>query len=281
MPPRQHSRRYLLAGACYRMAWMEWGPPDGAPVICLHGVTRSGRDFDILATALAKRGRRVLCPDLPGRGASEWLRDPMLYSPASYVVALAHLLARIDDPVDWVGTSLGGICGMMIAAGEGHPLRRLVLNDVGSRVPATATARIAAYMEQHFAFQDMAALETHLRLVHAPFGPLSDAQWLHLAEHSARPLPDGRITMHYDPAISAPIQAAPKEAVDLSMIWSRVALPTLILRGELSDILDEETAADMAMRPDATLVTLPGIGHAPALMDARQVGIVTDFLEGR
>jgi len=279
MTPSQHSLRYLLAGAFHRMSWTEWGPAEGAPVLCVHGVTRSGRDFDDLGLALAARGRRVFCPDLPGRGASGWLRNPMLYTPVSYVVALAHLLARIDGPVDWVGTSLGGICGMMIAAGEGHPLRRLVLNDVGSRVPASANARIAAYMAQHFTFDDMAGLEGHLRLIHAPFGPLTDAQWRHLAEHSARPLPDGRIALHYDPDISVPIQQAPKGPVDLSMIWARVSLPTLLLRGDESDILDRETAAEMAARPDVTLVTLPGIGHAPALMDPAQIGIVADFLD--
>jgi pimeloyl-ACP methyl ester carboxylesterase len=281
MTPRQHSLRYLLAGGFQRLAWTEWGPPDGVPVICVHGVTRSGRDFDALAQGLAGRGHRVLCPDLPGRGASDWLRDPMLYTPVSYVVALAHLLARLDGPVDWVGTSLGGICGMMVAAGEGTPLRRLVLNDVGARVPASAAERIAAYMTQRFTFQDMAALEAHLRLVHAPFGPLTDPQWQQLAEHSARALPDGRLAMHYDPDISVPIEAAPNGPVDLSMIWSRVTVPTLLLRGALSDILDEETAAGMAMRPGVQLVTLPGIGHAPALLDEGQIGLVAEFLGGR
>jgi pimeloyl-ACP methyl ester carboxylesterase len=281
MTPRQHSLRYLLGGGFHRLAWAEWGPQDGAPVVCVHGVTRSGRDFDALAQGLAGRGHRVLCPDLPGRGASDWLPDPMLYTPASYVVALAHLLARLDGPVDWVGTSLGGICGMMAAAGDGTPLRRLVLNDVGARVPASAAERIAAYMSQRFTFQDMAALEAHLRLVHAPFGPLTDAQWQHLAHHSARTLPDGRLAMHYDPDISVPIEAAPKGPVDLSMIWSRVTIPTLLLHGALSDILEEETAAEMAMRPGVQLVTLPGIGHAPALLDEGQVGLVAEFLGGR
>jgi pimeloyl-ACP methyl ester carboxylesterase len=281
MTPRQHSLRYLLAGAFYRMAWTEWGPADGTPVVCVHGVTRSGRDFDPLAQSLAERGHRVLCPDLPGRGASEWLRDPMLYSPATYVVALAHMLACIEGPVDWVGTSLGGICGMMVAAGEGTPLRRLVLNDVGSRVPAAAAERIAAYMSQNFTFEDMPALEAHLRLVHAPFGSLTDAQWRHLAEHSARQLGDGRIALHYDPDISVPIAKGPKGEVDLCPIWLRVAVPTLVLRGALSDILDAETAADMAVRPGVRLVTLPGVGHAPALMDPAQIAVVAEFLARR
>lgn len=276
---RQGRLRYLLGGAFHSLAWTEWGPVDGAPVLCAHGLTRSGRDFDALAAALAARGRRVLCPDLPGRGASDWLPDAMLYTPPSYVVALAHLLARLDGPVDWVGTSLGGICGMLVAAGRGNPIRRLVLNDIGARVPESAAARIAAYVSQDFAFADLEGLEAHLRGVHAPFGPLTDAQWRHLAETSARRLPDGRIAPHYDPAIAAPFRAAPTGPVDLGIVWSLVAAPTLILRGAESDILEAEVAAAMAARPGVRLVTLPGIGHAPALMEAGQIGLVAEFLE--
>jgi pimeloyl-ACP methyl ester carboxylesterase len=278
MSPRQHRLRYLLAGSFHTLAWTEWGPEDGAPVLCCHGLTRTGRDFDVLAQALAERGRRVLCPDLPGRGASDWLPEPMLYTPPSYVVALAHLLARLDRPVDWVGTSLGGICGMMVAAGTGHPIRRLVLNDIGSRVPSSAAERIAAYIRLPLAFPDIAALEAHLRQVHAPFGPLTDAQWRHLAETSQRRLPDGRLGLHYDPGLAAPFEASATGPVDLSVVWSRVAVPTLLLRGAESDILDTETAAEMAMRPGVQLVVLPGIGHAPALMEPAQIEIVAGFL---
>jgi pimeloyl-ACP methyl ester carboxylesterase len=281
MSPRHHRLRYLLAGRFHGLAWTEWGPPEGAPVVCVHGLTRNGRDFDALARALAERGRRVLCPDLPGRGASDRLPDPMLYTPPSYVVALAHLLARLDGEVDWIGTSLGGICGMMVAAGVNNPVRRLVLNDIGSRVPAEATGRIAGYVRQSFAFEDRAALEIHLRQVHAPFGPLTDAQWRHLAEHSGRPLEDGRLCLHYDPAIAAPFEQAPTGAVDLSAVWLRVTVPTLILRGAESDILEEEVAREMAMRPGVELATLPGIGHAPALMDPSQIARVATFLEAR
>lgn len=279
MEPRRKRLRYLLGGAFHGLAWMEWGPQDGAPVVCVHGLTRSARDFDGLARALAGQGRRVLCPDLPGRGASDWLPDPMAYTPVTYVVALAHLLARLDGPVDWVGTSLGGICGMMVAAGQGNPIRRLVLNDIGSTVPAEAAARIAAYIQQSYAFDDIAGLEAHLRKVHAPFGKLSDAEWRHLAETSARTLPDGRVAPHYDPAIAVPFAQSPTGPVDLSVVWSLVTAPVLLLRGAESDILDAETAAAMAARPGVRLVPLPGIGHAPALMDPAQVAIVSEFLD--
>lgn len=281
MTPRHHRLLYLLGGAFHGLSWTEWGPAGGAPVVCVHGLTRNGRDFDPLARALAERGRRVLCPDLPGRGASDRLGDPMLYVPPSYVVALAHLLARLDGPVDWVGTSLGGVCGMMVAAGAGNPLRRLVLNDVGCRVPGDAMARIAAYVRLPLAFEDLASLERHLRQVHATFGALTDGQWRHLAEHSARALPDGRIGLHYDPAIAAPFEKAAGDDVDLTPVWSRVTVPTLILRGAESDVLDAATAEAMARRPGVELVTLPGIGHAPALMDPGQIARVATFLEAR
>jgi pimeloyl-ACP methyl ester carboxylesterase len=279
MEPRQHRLRYLLGGAFHGLAWMEWGPADGAPVVCVHGLTRSGRDFDGLARALAGQGRRVLCPDLPGRGASDWLPDPMAYTPPTYVIALAHLLARLDGPVDWVGTSLGGMCGMMVAAGRNNPIRRLVLNDIGSRVPAEAAARIAAYVQQSFAFDDIAGLEAHLRKVHAPFGPLTDAEWRHLAETSARSLPDGRIAPHYDPAIAVPFAQSATGPVDLSFVWSLVTAPVLLLRGAESDVLDADNAAEMARRPGVRLVTLEGIGHAPALMDRGQLALVAAFLD--
>lgn len=278
---RRCTLRYLLGPAFHRLAWVEWGPADGAPVVCVHGLTRNGRDFDALAQALAADGRRVLCPDLPGRGASDWLAQPLFYTPPHYVVALAHLLARLDGPVDWVGTSLGGICGMMVAAGQNTPLRRLVLNDIGSRVPADAAARILAYIKMPLAFDDVDAFEAHLRKVHAPFGPLTDAEWAHLARHGWRHLPDGRLAPHYDPAIAAPFESSATGAVDLAAVWSAVRLPLLLLRGADSDILDAETAHEMATRPHVRLVTLPGIGHAPALMARDQINLVRGFLDQR
>lgn len=250
-------------------------------MVCVHGLTRTGRDFDALAAALAARGRRVYCPDLPGRGASDRLPEPLLYQPPSYVLALAHLLARIDEEVDWVGTSLGGICGMMVAAAPGQPIRRLVLNDVGSRVPAEALSRIAAYMRLPLAFADVAALEAHLRMVHAPFGPLTSAEWRHLAETSARVLPDGRIGLHYDPAIGQAFAAAGADALELGAVWARVAVPVLLMRGAESDVLEPEVARDMARRPGVELAEWPAIGHAPALMEPVQIARVVEFLERR
>lgn len=277
---RQGTLRYLLGGAGFlALRWWEWGPADGPVVVCVHGLTRCGRDFEALAETLAAEGMRVICPDLPGRGASDWLPDPTLYAVGSYAAALTHLIARIDGPVDWVGTSLGGVLGMMLAAAPHTPLRRLVLNDTGFHVAQPAIARIHDYLrDAPESFPDIAALEAHLRRIHAPFGALSDADWRHLAEISALPAPGGGLRMHYDPALAEPILAGPPEALDLAPLWDAVALPTLVLRGAESDLLTAETAAAMAQRPAVRLVTIPGVGHAPALLDAAQVQEVARFL---
>jgi pimeloyl-ACP methyl ester carboxylesterase len=274
---RQGSVRWLSPAGFFTLRWWEWGPAEGAPVICVHGLTRSGRDFDALAQALAATGRRVICPDLPGRGASDWLPDPMLYQPPVYVGALSHLLARIEGPVDWIGTSLGGLCGMAIAATTGHPIRRLVLNDIGAFVPQDAMARIRDYMGQDRFFHDLAALEAHLRHVHAPFGALTDAQWRHLAETSARPA-SGGVALHYDPAIARPILSQKPQAIDMQALWDRVGVPVLLIRGAESDLLLPETAAAMAAGAHVRLAEIPSTGHAPALMDAQQIALVAGFL---
>ncbi|MBR0649941.1 alpha/beta hydrolase [Roseomonas terrae] len=276
---RDGAVRWLSPAGFSTMRWWEWGPETGAPVVCVHGLTRCGRDFDVLAEALGRAGRRVICPDLPGRGASDWLPDAALYQPPHYITALSHLLARLDGPVDWVGTSLGGICGMGIAATPGHPIRRMVLNDVGCFVPQQAMARIRDYMlGEPPVFADIAALEAHLREVHAPFGRLTDAEWRHLAETSARPCKDGGLMLHYDPAIAVPMRAQEAQALDMKAMWGLVAVPVLLIRGAESDLLLEDTARSMATRAGVRLAEINGAGHAPALMDTAQVALVAEFL---
>jgi pimeloyl-ACP methyl ester carboxylesterase len=248
-------------------------------VICVHGLTRSGRDFDALAAALAAAGRRVFCPDLPGRGASDWLPNPALYQPPIYSQALSHLLARMDGPVDWVGTSLGGICGMGIAATPGNTIRRMVLNDIGAVIPASALQRIRSYINLPSpVFADIAALEAHLRAVHAPFGNLSDAEWRHLAEISARRDAEGALRLHYDPAITHAFSAGDVTDIDLSPFWAAIAIPVLILRGASSDVLPADVAALMAQKPSTSLIEIAEAGHAPALMAADQIAAIGDFL---
>jgi pimeloyl-ACP methyl ester carboxylesterase len=276
---RAGALRWLSPAGFFTLRWLEWGPLDGAPVICVHGLTRSGRDFDALAAALAASGRRVFCPDLPGRGASDWLPNPALYQRPIYSQALAHLLARMDGPVDWVGTSLGGICGMGIAATPGNVIRRMVLNDVGAIIPAAALQRIRDYINQPAqVFRDIAALEAHLRNVHAPFGPLTDAEWRHLAETSARRDAEGALQLHYDPAITHAFSAGDIADIDLSPFWATITIPVLILRGVTSDILPADVAAEMARKPGTSLIEIADAGHAPALMAQDQISAIQDFL---
>jgi pimeloyl-ACP methyl ester carboxylesterase len=222
----------------------------------------------------------VICPDLPGRGASDWLPDAALYQPASYVAALSHLLAYINKNVAWVGTSLGGICGMMVAAAAQTPITKLVLNDIGPLIPAAALARIRDYIGGGpEVFADLGALEAHLRMIHAPFGRLSDAQWWHLARFSARKLNGGGFALHYDPAIATPIKASIPVDADLSVFWERVRAPVLAIRGESSDLLTAAIFARMAQAGAQTL-TVADCGHAPALMDAPTIAAIRRFLDG-
>lgn len=278
--PRRGAIRLALPSGPLTMAWSEWGPLAGEPVICVHGLTRTGRDFDTLAQALAGQGRRVLCPDMPGRGDSDWLPDGSLYAVPTYVAACAQMLAAIGRPFDWVGTSMGGLIGMGLAATPGTAPRRMVLNDVGPFVPAGALQRIAAYLSLEVSFPDMAAWTGHVRKAYAPFGPLTDEQWRHLAETSGRVTAQGRIVPHHDPAIRAPFAAGAAADIALWEMWDALATPMLVLRGETSDILSADTAARMAEKPGVRAETIAGVGHAPALMDDAQVAIVSRFLGG-
>jgi pimeloyl-ACP methyl ester carboxylesterase len=284
MRARAGSIPYLLAGAFHRLGFEEWGDADAPVVVCVHGLTRNGRDFDALAAGLGG-SYRAICPDLPGRGLSDWLDDPMLYQAQHYVTALGHLLAWIGRDVAWVGTSLGGICGMVIAAMEGSPINRLVLNDVGPFIPAAALGRIRDYMvasadsPMMARFPDVEAIERHLRLVHAPFGPMSDAQWAEMARNSARALPDGRFTMHYDPRIAEPLRGHAPVDVDMWMLWERIRVPRMVIRGETSDILLPETFARMEAS-GAEAFEVPVTGHAPPLLDPLQIEAVRAFLGG-
>lgn len=275
MRPTEHRVTYWLAGAFYHLAYVAWGDPAAEKVLCVHGLTRTGRDFDALAAALADRFY-VVCPDLPGRGKSGWLASADLYQPPNYVAALAHLLSLLGAEVHWIGTSLGGICGMLAAAAPLAPVRSLVLNDIGARVPAAALARIRDYIGDMPHFIDIAQAEDYLRRVHAPFGPLTDAQWRHLAETSVRKRPDGGLALHFDPAMIGPVTAGEPADLDLSPFWNRITLPTLVLRGESSDLLLPHTLAMMSAK--SCTHTVPDCGHAPALMDAPTIAVIRNFL---
>lgn len=274
---REHMVPYLSPHGFAKLAYFEWGVAANPNVmLCVHGLTRRGRDFDFLAQAL-ERDYRVLCPDMPGRGRSDWLADKNDYDYLTYVAAATALIARSGAAsVDWVGTSMGGLIGMMVAAQPNSPIRKLVLNDVGPFLPKAAVERIGSYVGTDPRYASFEALEKKLREDSAPFGPLTDAQWRFLAEHYARRLPDGQWTSHYDPGIAVNIRKAqPAQDVALWPIWQQVKCPVLVIRGAQSDLLTAETAEKMKDRPFPTeVVTVSGVGHAPALLSDDQIGVV-------
>lgn len=281
---RMEMRRVEVEGpgeGSYGLAYAEWGPPDAArTVVCAHGLTRTGRDFDHLARVLGRKAR-VICPDVAGRGLSDPLIDPEDYAIPTYINHLMQLVAQLRlEQVDWVGTSMGGLIGMGIAAHEASPIRKLVLNDIGPFIPKEALSRINSYLGQGFRFQRLDLLEAHLRQTHAGFGPLTDAEWRHLAEHSAARHEDGGFAMNYDQRIAVPMQLGPIEDVDLWPVYDQIRCPVLVVRGAVSDLLLAETAAEMTTRgPRARVVEVDATGHAPALMARDQIEIIRDWLD--
>ena len=276
MTPHQFTIPYLFKQRFLHLAVTAWGSPTKPPVICVHGLSRQGRDFDALAANLAT-DFYVLCPDLPGRGQSSWLTDPADYAPVTYVHALSHLLAYVARPVSWVGTSLGGICGMLMAAAENAPISRMVLNDIGPFIPKAAIATIRQYINTKTEFADLNELAAYLRSINASFGTLTDADWLHLARYSARPNPAGGLWLHYDPAMIVPIKSTEPTDTDLWPFWAAIKTPMLTLRGANSALLLPETLTEMAKKSATHVV--PDCGHAPALMDAPTIAVIRAFLE--
>lgn len=284
---RQRTVRCLSPVGFHEMAYVEWGDPRNARVlVCAHGLTRCGRDFDFLAQALAA-DFRVVCPDVVGRGRSDWLADKALYGIPQYAADMAALLARLDvDYVDWLGTSMGGLIGMALAAQRHTPIRRLVLNDVGPVITAASIARIGEYVGRAPRFDSMEQAEAFVRFVSAPFGALDDAQWRHLTEYTVRTALDGKLEFRYDPGIAEPfrreMESGAGKDIELWPLYDSIPCPTLAIRGAQSDLLKAETHAAMARRgPCARLAEIPGVGHAPMFLDAAQVGLVRDFLLGR
>jgi pimeloyl-ACP methyl ester carboxylesterase len=286
MQPQLRQLPVLGHGGFRALAYAEWGSPRASrTVICVHGVSRTGRDFDTLAAALVERDARVIVPDLPGHGRSEWLASAMHYTDRAYTGAMAALIARLDvEEVDWIGTSFGGHIGMTLAAERATPIRRLVLNDFGARVAASALRRIGGYLTRPWRFKSIEDVETHLREALAPFGNLSDEQWHHLSIHSAVPDAAGGFRFHYDPAIGMRFAIPIWYDIVLWQLWDKVECPALILRGEESDLLHANTVDLMLRRGPAakagmvSAVEIAGCGHAPALMDPEQINIIRKFL---
>ena len=280
----------------HRVGYWEWNQTGqvGHPhvIVCVHGLTRQGRDFDVLAQVLSHHAR-VICPDIAGRGQSDWLADPMAYGVPQYAFDMLVLLTQVHAQypiaqLDWVGTSMGGLIGMAVAGTPDLalpvPIRRLLLNDVGPRLEWSALQRIGTYVGQSPRFASVEEGAAWLRVQSADFGPHTDAQWLALSEPMLRPGPEGGFVLHYDPKIAVPMQGMTQEQVvqGEALLWNlydAITAQTLVLRGAKSDLLTAQTVQEMAQRgPKAHSVTLEGVGHAPTLVQPEQVALVKEFL---
>jgi pimeloyl-ACP methyl ester carboxylesterase len=279
--PRRRSLQCASARGLHRIAYLEWGDPRNRDVlVCVHGLTRSARDFDELARALASHFR-IACPDLAGRGDSDRLSDPALYNVPQYVADMVTLIARLDtESVNWLGTSVGGLIGMALAAQAGTPVKKLVLNDVGPVISRVALERIGSYVGDAPVFSSLEEAERYVRSISTPFGPHSAAQWRFLTENWVRKEADGRWRPRYDPRIAEPYRAAmPEKDLELWSLYDAIRCPTLVIRGAQSDLLARATTAEMARRgPKAKVVEIAGVGHAPTLLAADQIGLVREFL---
>ena len=284
----------------HRMAYWQWGDPQSDHVVvCAHGLTRQGRDFDVLARALCEHAGgavRVVCPDVAGRGQSDWLKDPMQYGFPTYVADMLVLLAQLQreaaiSTLDWLGTSMGGVIGLILAGQPGLPmpvrLHRLALNDIGPAVSLPGLLRIQAYVGNTGRFNSLDQAADAMWAISDSFGPHTREQWLALCRPMVKPLagdPEGALTLHYDPALAVPMKGLSEEGVAamVAMLWQlydAVTVPVLLLRGAQSDVLLQTTATAMTQRgPRARLVEFVGIGHAPTLVAADQVEVVRQWL---
>ena len=281
-------RRVQCLGArgLHRMAYWEWPCSGGAgdrTLVCAHGISRQGRDFDTLARAMQDR-YRVVCPDVVGRGESDRLADPSGYQIPAYVADMVTLLARLDArAVHWLGTSMGGLIGIALSALPGSPIERLVLNDVGPAIDPAGIARIAAYIGLPLTWTSEDDAADYLLTISQGFGPHRRDEWMALTRPMLRRDGD-RWRLHCDPAIGTPLKAMTPAAAAAgeAALWAAydaIRCPTLLLRGADSDVLAPTTAEAMATRgPRARIHSFAGVGHAPTLVAAAQVAVVREFL---
>lgn len=267
------------------MAYREWGDPANPHVLlCVHGLTRSSQDFDTVAQKMAHR-TKVVSVDIPGRGRSDWFSNPAHYAVPNYVAACVALVARLNaQKLDWLGTSMGGLIGMGYASLPNNPIRKLILNDVGPSLNLEALQRIGTYVGADVKFDTRAQAHQYIRAISAPFGPHTEEQWAHLCD-TVLVEKDGEFILHYDPSISAGFKdiTAPVVQAMEAALWAAydtIKTPTLLIRGENSDLLSPKTALEMTQRgPKARLIEVKGVGHAPTFMQDDQIQLVSDFLD--
>jgi pimeloyl-ACP methyl ester carboxylesterase len=275
-------RSYFVAcqstGGSHRVHVTEWGDAQNPNVlICAHGLTRCGRDFDVLAEAMSDR-YRVLCPDVAGRGESEWLVNKEDYNYPQYVSDMVRVIAKTGQKsVHWLGTSMGGIIGMVLAALPNTPITRMVVNDIGAFIPKASLERIGMYVGVSPLFRSVDEVVQAVRVV-SPFGPLTDHQWYALTLPLIKKTSNGMWQFRYDPAIGDAFKQTPIADVDLSEYWDAITCPVLVTRGADSDLLLKQTFDTMCSKPGVEGVTFANTGHAPMFMDAASIGEVRRFL---
>lgn len=282
--PRLNHVQCLDTQGLHRMAYWEWGDPANPKVlVCVHGLSRQGRDFDALAQAMQGE-YRVVCPDVVGRGQSDWLADPAGYQIPAYAADMVTLLARLNaGSVHWVGTSMGGLIGLVVSALKGSPVSRLVLNDVGAAVEFDALARIGTYLGAPARWKTVEEAADAYWAISQSFGPHTKEQWLALSRPMVKPDGDGYVP-HYDLNIAVPFRAVTPEVAKAgeAMIWAMydsLRCRVMLLRGADSDLLSPATARAMTERgPKAELREFAGIGHAPMLNSADQIAVLREFL---
>ncbi len=279
--PRHHTCLGLSPKGFHKLHYVEWGDPANSNVlICAHGLTRCGRDFDTLAHAMKDR-YRVICPDVAGRGESEWLANKADYNYLQYMNDMAVIIGRVTaggaTGVHWVGTSMGGIIGMLLASEPGTPITRLVMNDVGSFIPKASLERIGMYLGASPRFADFDSVVMAVRAV-SPFGEMSDETWNALTVPLVKQQADGSWKFRYDPGINEAFREGAAQDVDLSAFWNKLTCPVLVTRGADSDLLLRETFDAMCRKSGVRGVEFPHVGHAPMFQDDSQIAPVREFL---
>lgn len=267
-----------------KMAYMEWGAQNKEVVICVHGLTRNSRDFDYLAKELSNH-YRIICPDIPGRGKSEWLENAGLYNYDTYVAIMKQFIEYLNvQEISWIGTSMGGLIGIILSAtSEKQIIKNMVLNDIGPFIPEKSLRRIAKYTGMNPKFSNLEQAERYIRDILAPFGIKKDEDWKYITMHSIIEDKDGNIVLAYDPAIAKVFSNEDaRKDIDLWNLWQKLNMNLLILRGTLSDILEKNTAERMVQNKDSAIVVeFENVGHTPALMDNDQINVIKNWLDSK
>ena len=279
--PQQYSYLGMSPEGFHKLSYLEWGDRDNSDVlICVHGLTRNAHDFDFLAQDLCK-DYRVICPDILGRGDSDYIGSTLMYNFTQYISDMVSLIARIGvSEVNWLGTSMGGIIGMMLASLPKTPIKKLILNDVGMVIPSLAMTRIATYAQNDLGFQNLDEAKKYFKLIMPAFGIQDEEKWDHIVKWGTRKSQDGRYKLAYDPAIGQAFISVSANDIHLETFWHDVKCPVLVMRGEDSDLLTPEVISNMSiLQPKMDVIEIPNAGHAPALMSALEIESVSNWLK--